>query len=122
MLENKGAITPLWHIPKTSVTPETGLCDSCSFPTRTKEEDKYKVIKETLLQLNVTTAERTTGGNPQLGLSLFSVVNENGREKIRSSWFPQSRSCLYFSLTYATHTRTQYLQHLRVFGDGLEEA
>lgn len=68
MLENKGTITPLWHNPVTSVTPEAGVCDSCSFPTRTKEEDKYKVINETLLQLNVTTTERKKKKKRQVGI------------------------------------------------------
>lgn len=74
LLENKMRITPLWHIPLTSVTPETEVCDSCSFLARTEEEDKYKVIKETLLQLNVTATERKikTGGHLEFGLSLFS--------------------------------------------------
>lgn len=40
-----------------SVTPETEVCDSCSFLTRTEEKEKYKVNKETVLQLNVTTTE-----------------------------------------------------------------
>lgn len=91
------------------------------FLTQAEAEEKYKVIKETLLQLNVSTAERKKK-KEQVGPSGWVCLwmKMFGR---RSGAVSSRKSCLYFSLTYTTQTHTPTMfTILMVFGDGLEEA
>lgn len=54
MRKNNTAVTPRWHMPETSVTPET----ECQLLFSYQEKEEHKVIKETVLQLKETTTER----------------------------------------------------------------
>lgn len=74
----------------------------------TEEKEKVQGNKRVsaLTHWDISERKTKTGGRLQLGLKLSS-----GDENIRSSWFPQSRRCLYFSLTHAVHINTQMRKH-----------
>lgn len=124
MLENKRTATVLRQMRPLQQRYVTAAL----FLLGQKRKEKYKVFKETVLQLNVTTTEweKKTGGHLPLGL--YSGERNRSGEHWAQLVPAKSTLSVFFSDAHSTHkhteryantqTHTRYLQHLEYLVTG----